>query len=353
MAALTPAPGRYQLVPAMDPEHYAALYDDIKSAGVRVPIDVDEQGNILDGHHRKAIADELGKECPERIVYGLESDAAKEDYAITVNGARRQMSAERRRELATTSLKVHTRLSDREHARRCGVSHTYIANLREVLELAEAIERAPTRQSRSGGVYRGSGTGDGAATVGDGLATVANPSPGDNRADTPSDEPSADRVGPADASPEVHANAPGSAGSAPVPVADPASPDGRFSRADRPVVVDSRSAAEAAAGHDPRPAAALIDTPIGPITKSVADALDKHVPDPNPHAEWRLGYLKRVHSVHAVMRSKPEDVAEKADALCLEELAALVLELTEYHRAVTRAVMARTPNNVRQIRRNS
>lgn len=133
------------------------------------------------------------------------------------------------------------------------------------------------------------------------------------------------------------------------------SPADRLSRAGRPVVTDSRSVPDAAAGQDPRPAAALIDTAVGPITPAVAAAMDKHAPDPNPHAEWRLGYLKRVHSVHAVMRSKPEDVAEKADPLCLEELAALVLELTEYHRAVTRAVMARRsaslPDNVTELRR--
>lgn len=113
-----------------------------------------------------------------------------------------------------------------------------------------------------------------------------------------------------------------------------------------------------ATGAEPAPAPVaeppkLVDTPVGPITPAVAAALDKHVPDPNPHAEWRLGYLKRVHSVHAVMRSKPEDVARFADALCLEELAACVQELTDYHRAVTRAVMASTPDNVTPIRRTS
>jgi hypothetical protein len=76
----------------------------------------------------------------------------------------------------------------------------------------------------------------------------------------------ADRVGPSVASPEVPANTPGpaatssagatGAGSAPAPVADTTSPDGRLSRADRPVAADSRSAADAAAGQDPRPAAA-------------------------------------------------------------------------------------------------
>lgn len=97
----------------------------------------------------------------------------------------------------------------------------------------------------------------------------------------------------------------------------------------------------------------LVNTPIGPVTRAVADALAEHVPDRDPHAEWRIGFLKRVHAVHAVIRSKPADVAEMADAQCLDELAGCVKALTDYHRAVDRAVMASTPDNVTPIRRTS
>lgn len=138
------------------------------------------------------------------------------------------------------------------------------------------------------------------------------------------------------------------------PGAAPAEPPvDRESRPDQPVVTDPGTVTDAAAGQDPRPATPLVDTPIGPITQKVADALDKHVPNPDPHAEWRLGYLKRIHSVHAVMRSKPEDVAAMADETCLDELARCIEALVEYRRAVVRAVMANTPDNVTPIRRPS
>ena len=57
---------RYQVMPGLSPEEYATLKADIAANGVRIPIDVDEEGNILDGFHRKQICDELGIECPTR-----------------------------------------------------------------------------------------------------------------------------------------------------------------------------------------------------------------------------------------------------------------------------------------------
>ncbi len=43
---------KYQVMPSMPPEQFAALKADIAERGVLVPIDVDEDGHILDGHHR-------------------------------------------------------------------------------------------------------------------------------------------------------------------------------------------------------------------------------------------------------------------------------------------------------------
>ena len=43
---------RYQVLPDLPPEKFEALKADIAERGVLVPIDVDEEGHILDGHHR-------------------------------------------------------------------------------------------------------------------------------------------------------------------------------------------------------------------------------------------------------------------------------------------------------------
>lgn len=42
---------RYQLLPDLTEEEYEALKADIAERGVMVPIELDEQGNVLDGHH--------------------------------------------------------------------------------------------------------------------------------------------------------------------------------------------------------------------------------------------------------------------------------------------------------------
>jgi hypothetical protein len=140
---------RYQLLPPLSQAEYDALRDDIAAAGIRQPIDVDENGVILDGHHRKQIADELGIECPERVVRGL-AEFAKADYALTVNAARRHLDRDGKRELVKASLKLHPRLSDREHARRCGVSHNTVSGVRVAMEESGQLVSLTSRTGGDG-----------------------------------------------------------------------------------------------------------------------------------------------------------------------------------------------------------
>src|SRR5206468_2039339 len=64
---------RYEPVlelPPLPPEQFEALRDNIAIHGVLVPILVDGDGpvrRIIDGNHRKQIADELGYDCPEIV----------------------------------------------------------------------------------------------------------------------------------------------------------------------------------------------------------------------------------------------------------------------------------------------
>ena len=50
----------FQVLPPLSAEDYAALKSSIAARGVLVPVDYDEEGNILDGHHRGQICSELG-----------------------------------------------------------------------------------------------------------------------------------------------------------------------------------------------------------------------------------------------------------------------------------------------------
>jgi len=80
----------YQLLAPLAPRQYAALKADIQAHGVRVPIEVDEHGQILDGHHRAAIARELKLACPHVVRAGL-TEAQKREHVLTVNLLRRHL----------------------------------------------------------------------------------------------------------------------------------------------------------------------------------------------------------------------------------------------------------------------
>ncbi len=82
---------------------------------------VDENGAIIDGHHRDMIASELGIDCPRDVRTGL-SDVEKRTIAISLNKDRRHLTREQVRALVAESVKADPQLTDREHARRVGVS---------------------------------------------------------------------------------------------------------------------------------------------------------------------------------------------------------------------------------------
>jgi transposase-like protein len=82
----------------LDASTEAALRASIGKFGVLIPILVDQNGRLLDGHHRKRIADGLGVECPTRV-REVGSDEDAEEIARTVNLNRRHLTPEQRREV--------------------------------------------------------------------------------------------------------------------------------------------------------------------------------------------------------------------------------------------------------------
>jgi hypothetical protein len=139
----------YQLLPALDAEQYDALRADIRAHGIRVPVDVDENGQVLDGHHRSLIAAELGIDCPRRIVADL-TEAEKVAHAIAVNAHRRHLTREQKRDLLAASIKAEPEASDREHARRVGTSHPTAADVRRELVDSGDVEELSTRRDAAG-----------------------------------------------------------------------------------------------------------------------------------------------------------------------------------------------------------
>lgn len=79
----------FQAVPPMADEKYQRLAADIKERGVIQPIITDEEGEILDGHHRAAIAEQVDLDESRKPTYvtlgDLEDDREKLARAIKTN----------------------------------------------------------------------------------------------------------------------------------------------------------------------------------------------------------------------------------------------------------------------------
>lgn len=124
----------YQVMPDLTAEEYAELKSDIATRGVMVPIEFDEHGNVLDGHHRLRACSELGiKEYPKVIRAGM-TEAEKRTHARKLNMARRQLNREQKQTLIREQLKETPEKSDRQIAKGLGVHHTTVNAQRKMLE---------------------------------------------------------------------------------------------------------------------------------------------------------------------------------------------------------------------------
>ena len=141
---------KFQLLPALAPEEEHSLMNDIEARGVLVPIMIDERNEIIDGHHRKAIADHLGVACPTVKCPPNLSDADKRTLALGMNLHRRQMNREQKREAIAKSLIADPQLSDRQHAERIGTTHPTVAAVRAELVKSGDVENLSTRTDTTG-----------------------------------------------------------------------------------------------------------------------------------------------------------------------------------------------------------
>jgi len=102
-------------------EEYEALKADIAQRGVQVPVEYDEDGNILDGYHRVRACQELGiTDWPKVVRRGL-TEEQKIEHALALNLHRRHLTREQRRELVVRLRQQGWSL--RRIAERLGVHH--------------------------------------------------------------------------------------------------------------------------------------------------------------------------------------------------------------------------------------
>ncbi len=87
MAEKPKTTAKYELLPPLTTDEFAALKADIKANGLREPIIVDDDGEILDGHHRHKI----DKNAPRRTLGGM-SEAERQAFVFSANFNRRNLS---------------------------------------------------------------------------------------------------------------------------------------------------------------------------------------------------------------------------------------------------------------------
>jgi len=125
------ADGPYQLLPPLSDDDRAALKASIERHGVLVPVEYDDAGNILDGHHRVDICSELGiADWPRFVRKGMSEDE-KRAYAREINISRRHMNTEQKRSVIEAQLKETPTISARAIAARLGVDHKTVSAVRD------------------------------------------------------------------------------------------------------------------------------------------------------------------------------------------------------------------------------
>jgi len=87
---------QYQLLPDLTEDEYEALKADIAARGVMVPVEYDEAGNILDGHHRVRACAELGLSSWPRIVRVGMTKQEKMAHVVALNLDRRHLDESQR-----------------------------------------------------------------------------------------------------------------------------------------------------------------------------------------------------------------------------------------------------------------
>jgi ParB-like chromosome segregation protein Spo0J len=117
---------QYQLLPELAVNEFEALKADIAKHGVLVPVELDQDGTLIDGHHRVRAWSELraaGVEIGDypRLVRQFDSEDDRIEHALKLNLQRRHLTREQLREQAINLRKRDW--SSRKIGGILGVSH--------------------------------------------------------------------------------------------------------------------------------------------------------------------------------------------------------------------------------------
>jgi site-specific DNA-methyltransferase (adenine-specific) len=147
---------RWQLLPDLGDEEFAALKASIAESGVLIPITYDAETNeLVDGHQRlRAVADlrTEGTVVPEPMkqLRHFSSDEERIAFVVTSNVQRRKLSSAQRRDLVAEALRRLPSLSDRRLALMSGVDGKTVATVRNELEGRAEIPHVEARADTLG-----------------------------------------------------------------------------------------------------------------------------------------------------------------------------------------------------------
>lgn len=150
----------YQLMPDLSEQDYQALKEDIRHNGVMVPIEFDQDGNIIDGHHRfrafsELVAEGVSLQPFDKIVRRYNDEQQKYVTALTLNVARRQLTPDQRAELVVKLRKPPFSFTQQKIADTLGVS-TYTISTDLAEHLTDQEKAAIQISSTDGRTFTGS-----------------------------------------------------------------------------------------------------------------------------------------------------------------------------------------------------
>jgi len=119
------------LLPMIDDVNFANLKADIEKNDILEPILIFE-GRILDGRNRYRAAKAVGRLTPTKFKTFEGTYAEAEAYVFSTNFLRRQMTNAQKQEVIRKMIEKYPNDSNRQIARRCGISsHASVGAVRE------------------------------------------------------------------------------------------------------------------------------------------------------------------------------------------------------------------------------
>jgi len=143
-------PGENGLLPPLSDDEYAALKADVETNGVLVPISIDEDDVVIDGHHRLKVCQELDIETVPTRVHSMLDPAPRRDLALALNLNRRNLSQKQKREVIAAVLRQDPELSSNSIAAAVGVSDKTVGSVRAELVERSEIPNAKKRTDSKG-----------------------------------------------------------------------------------------------------------------------------------------------------------------------------------------------------------